>query len=196
MAQEIRTFIAIELPDTVRAMLSELQEELQQQTPSGAVRWVRPEGIHLTLEFLGQTPVDRIEPIVRALTLACAPFSSFTYTLGALGCFPNMRRPRVIWVAAEEPTGVIFELQGAIERACAELGFKAESKAFHPHLTLGRLRDRASAQERGSIGELIQRTEVPSVGAATAKVISLIRSDLRPMGAVYTTLREIELKEG
>ena len=196
MAQEIRTFIAIELPDLLKARLSELQQGLTKQTPPRAVRWVSPEGIHLTLKFLGQTSVDKIEPIAKALTLACAPFSPFTCMAGGLGCFPNLRRPRVIWVAVEEPTGTISELQGAIERACSELGFKGERRAFHPHLTLGRLRDWASAQERRAVGELIQRTEIPSLGVVAAKVISLIRSDLRPTGAVYTTLREIELKEG
>jgi len=196
MAQEIRTFIAIELSDLLKARLNELEEGLKEQAPPRAVRWVRPEGIHLTLKFLGQTPVGEIEPIVKALALACASFSPFLCTVGGLGCFPNLRRPRVIWVAVEEPMGAISRLQEAVERACAELGFGRESRAFHPHLTLGRLRDRASAQERRAVGELIQGTEAPCVGTLTAKMISLIRSDLRPTGAVYTTLREIELKEG
>lgn len=196
MPQEIRAFIAIELPNPLKASLMELQGRLKEQTPPRAVRWVRPEDIHLTLKFLGQTPVDRIEGIVRALSSACAPFSPFTYSVGGLGCFPNLRRPRVIWVGVQEPTSALSRLQGAIEGACAELGFQRERRAFHPHLTLGRLRDRVPAQERRAIGELIQRAEAASLGAGAAKGISLIRSDLRPTGAVYTTLREIELGEG
>lgn len=195
MPQEIRTFIAIELPDPIKASLTELQERLKGQAPPRAVRWVRSEGIHLTLKFLGQTSVDQIEGIAEALRLACASLSPFTYTVGGLGCFPNLRRPRVIWVGVQEPTGTLSRLSGAIEEACAELGFKRERRAFHPHLTLGRLRNRISAEERRAIGELVQETEVASLGAGTAKGISLIRSDLQPTGAVYTILREIELKE-
>ncbi len=195
MPQDIRTFIAIELPDPLKERLVELQEKLKEQAPPRAVRWVQPEGIHLTLKFLGQTPVDQIEGIVRALSSACVPLSSFTYTVGGLGCFPDLRRPQVIWVGVQEPTGALSGLQGAIEEACAELSFQREGRAFHPHLTLGRLRDRASAEERRAIGELIQGTEVASLGAGAARRVSLIRSDLRPTGAVYTTLREIELKE-
>lgn len=193
MPQDIRTFIAIELPDSLKASLMELQERLKEQAPPRAVRWVRSEGIHLTLKFLGQTPVDQIKGLVESLSSACAALSPFIYTVGGLGCFPNLRRPRVIWVGVQEPTGMLARLQGAVEGACADLGFKRERRAFHPHLTLGRLRDRVSTGERRAIGELIQGTEVASLGTVSARGVSLIRSDLRPTGAVYTTLREIEL---
>ena len=196
MSQEIRTFIAIELPDPLKASLVELQEELKERVPYRSVRWVQPQGIHLTLKFLGQTPVDQIERIAEALRSACAPLSSFTYTVGGLGCFPNLRRPRVVWVGVQEPTGTLSGLQRAIEDACEEFGFRRERRGFHPHLTLGRLRDRVSTGERRAVGEVVQTTEAASLSTLAAEGISLIRSDLLPTGAVYTTLREIELKEG
>jgi len=195
MGQDMRTFIAIELPEPLKASLRELQDRLSAQPPRGAVRWVQPQGIHLTLKFLGQTPAHRIEGIIEALRSACLPVPSFAYTVGGLGCFPNPVRPRVIWVGVQEPTGVLSRLQGAIEDACAGLGFEREGRAFHPHLTLGRLRDGVSTRDCRTIGEIVQRTEVASLGTAAARGISLIRSDLRPSGAVYTTLEEIELKE-
>jgi len=194
--REIRTFIAIELPRPIKAGLTELQDRLRAQAPPRAVRWVRPEGIHLTLKFLGRTPEGQIEDIVRALSSACAPFPPFACTVEGLGCFPNLHRPRVIWVGVQEPTGALSGLQRAIEEACAGLGFRRERRPFHPHLTLGRLQDRVSREERAVVSELIRRTEAASLGTMIARGVSLIRSDLRPGGAVYTTLREVELKEG
>jgi len=195
MPQQIRAFIAIELPDSLKDGLTKLQERLQEQAPPRAVRWVRPEGIHLTLKFLGPTPVDQIESLTEALISACAPFSPFTCTIGGLGCFPNPRRPRVIWVGVEEPTGVLQQMQRAIEDACADLGFKRERRGFHPHLTLGRLRDRTPSADLHTIGGLIQKMEIAPLGTLAVRGVSLIRSELRPTGAVYTTLREIDLEE-
>jgi len=195
MAQQIRAFIAIELPDPLRASLKGLQDRLKEQAPPRAVRWVQPQGIHLTLKFLGQTPVDQIEGLIKGLVSACAPLCSFTCTVGGLGCFPNPNRPRVIWAGVQEPTGALSRLQRAIEDACAELGFEPERRTFHPHLTLGRVRDGVPTGQRRAIGELIERTETASLATISAKGVSVIRSDLRPSGAVYTTLREIELKE-
>jgi 2'-5' RNA ligase len=196
MSQEIRTFIAIELPDSLKASLKELQDRLKRQAPPRAVRWTQPEGIHLTLKFLGQTPADQIEDIGEALRLACASFSPFAYTVGGLGCFPNLRRPRVIWVGVQEPTGALAELQEAVEAACAGLGFEREQRAFHPHLTLGRLQNRVTSGDLRAISDLVQRTEAVSLGTLAAQGISLIRSDLQPTGAVYTSLREIGFTEG
>ena len=195
MPEVIRAFIAIELPDSLRASLGKLQTGLQDQVPARTVRWVAPRGIHLTLKFLGSTRVDQIEGIAGDLTKACAPLPSFTYSVGGLGCFPNPRRPRVIWVGIQEPAGALSGLQGAIDEACSQWGFKREERAFHPHLTLGRTRDRISSRERRAIGDLVLETDAPSLGTVVAEGISLIRSDLRPGGAVYTTLREIGLKE-
>ncbi|MEA3345385.1 MAG: RNA 2',3'-cyclic phosphodiesterase [Chloroflexota bacterium] len=193
MSEEIRAFIAFELPDSLKESLMELQRELKGQVPQGVVRWTRPEGIHLTLKFLGQTPVDQIEDIAEALSSACAPFSPLTYTASGLGCFPNLRRPRVIWVGIEDPAGELSELQKAVEDACVESGFERERRAFHPHLTLGRVRRRASRGQRRAISELLQEREIASLGTVTVRKVSLIRSELRPTGAVYTTLREVKL---
>jgi 2'-5' RNA ligase len=196
MSQEIRTFVAVELPERLKASLVELQGRLKRQASQGAVRWTAPEGIHLTLKFLGQTPTGQIDDIVEALRLACAPLPSFPYTASELGCFPNLRRPRVIWVGVQEPAGALAALQKAVETACAGLGFERERRAFHPHLTLGRLQRRATSGDTRAMSDVVQRTQATSLGTETAHSISLIRSDLRPTGAVYTTLQEIELTGG
>jgi len=160
------------------------------------MRWVQPGGIHLTLKFLGQTPIGQIGAIDEALRLAYAGIPCFSCSAGELGCFPDPRRPRVVWVGVQERTGALSRLQSVTEDACVGLGFRRERRAFHAHLTLGRLRDRASARERRSVGELVEGAETGSLATVTATAISLIHSDLQPGGAVYTTLREIELEEG
>ncbi len=197
MDQEIRTFVAIELPDPLRASLRALQDRLGAQISPRSVRWVQPRGIHLTLKFLGQTSGNLIDAIAGALHSACADIAPFTYSVGGLGCFPDPRRPRVIWVGVQERTGTLGRLQRAVDDACAQFGFERERRAFHPHLTLGRLRDRrTSARERRAIGELIEESEVTSLATVMATGVSFIRSDLRPDGAVYTTLEEIALRKG
>jgi len=102
--EKIRSFIAIELSENILSAIADLQRQLKNQVPAGTVRWVRPEGIHLTLQFLGDVPAVKINSIAQALTETCAPCQPFSITIGGLGCFPNARRPRVTWVGADEPT--------------------------------------------------------------------------------------------
>jgi len=194
MPDTIRAFVATELPGPIKAGLTELQECLKRKAPPNAVRWVQARDIHLTLKFLGPTRMDQIEPLAQALGTACAPFLALTYTVSGLGCFPNLRRPRVIWVGVEELSGGLARLQGAIEAACAGLGFEREERGFDPHLTLGRLRDQAAPADQRAIGDMVQGLEKPFLGTATVEGISLIRSDLQPAGPVYTVLHRFELK--
>ncbi len=190
----IRSFIAIELSENILAAIADLQKQLKNQVPKDTVRWVQPEGIHLTLQFLGDVPLPKIEPIAQALVTACAPFRPFSITVGGLGCFPNLRRPRVTWVGVEEPTGTLAALQKAVERALIPLGFTPEKRAFHPHLTLGRTRRQASRDQAQALGTLVSKTSLPLLGQMEVQWVSLMRSDLRPTGAVYTQLATAPLQ--
>ena len=186
--EKIRSFIAIELSENILSAIADLQRQLKNQVPAGTVRWVRPEGIHLTLQFLGDVPAVKINSIAQALTETCAPCQPFSITIGGLGCFPNARRPRVTWVGADEPTGTLAALQKAIERAMVPLGFTPERRAFHPHLTLGRTKRQATRDQAQALGTLITTTQIPFLGQMNVRQVCLIRSDLRPTGAVYTRL--------
>jgi 2'-5' RNA ligase len=190
----LRTFIAIELDEELKGNLRRLQAHLDEQVSPRSVRWVRPEGIHLTLKFLGDTPADRVEEIGAALTRATDGFAPFTFTVGGLGCFPNARQPRVVWVGLHEPTGVLADLQGAIESQVAPLGFPTEKRPFRPHLTLGRVQRRASKSEVREIGEAVAASAIGEIDEMRVTVVTYIKSDLRPSGAVYTTLTEATLK--
>ena len=192
--KQIRTFIAIELDETISAALADLQRRLKAKVPQGSVRWVKPEGIHLTLKFLGDAPANRIEEIERSLAWACARFPAFSFSVEGLGCFPNPRRPRVVWVGVQEESGTLTRLQKAIEDEMEKLGFAPEGRRFHAHLTLGRTQRRASSGDVRRLGQLVSETEIGRLGQMEARVVSLMKSDLRPTGAVYTQLAAVKLE--
>ncbi len=189
----LRTFIAIELSRELKESLDRLQERLREQVPPRSVRWVQPDGIHLTLKFLGDTTEDKVEAVKAALVRAAAGWGPFSFTVGELGCFPNARQPRVVWVGVQEPSGALARLQQTVETHVAPLGFPTEKRPFSPHLTLGRVQKHASRSEVRQIGEVVAANTVGSLGQMTATAISYIKSDLRPGGAVYTTLFEARL---
>ena len=191
--EKIRAFIAIELDESIKDGLTELQERLKGKVPRGSVRWVRTAGIHLTLKFLGDVPADQIGEITRALQKSCQGFAPFSLSCGGLGCFPTLKRPRVVWVGIQEETGTLAQLQKAIEENVAPLGYPTEKRKFSPHLTLGRVQRRVSSGDRRRLGELVGASEIGMLGQMEVRSVNLIRSDLRPSGAVYTRLAEVEL---
>jgi len=192
--ETVRAFIAIELDHTILQMLDKLQAELKRQASSKAVRWVDSSGIHLTLKFLGDAPIVQLDGLIAGLQRACHGFEPFTIACVGLGCFPSPSRPRVIWVGVDEPRGILAELQRAVEREIAPLGYLVEDRAFSPHLTLGRVRREASRDDLRRLGELLAAQRVGKLAQMEVRAVSLIRSDLRPTGAVYTRLYEAGLK--
>lgn len=189
----LRTFIAIELDAELRMNLGRLQDQLRRRVAPRSIRWVRPEGIHLTLKFLGDTPSARVSEVEAALVRAAAGIPCFTVTMGGLGCFPNARRPRVVWVGLQEATGALARLRDAVEAEVSPLGFPTERRQFQPHLTLGRVQRRASTSEVREIGNAVMASPTGTVDEMTVSSVSYIKSDLRPTGAVYTILSEAKL---
>ena len=190
----LRTFIAVELDEVLLHDLAALQNRFKKQTPMGSVKWVAPAGMHLTLKFLGDTPSERVPEIVAALQRACAGFSPFDLTLEGRGCFPNFHKPRVIWVSVREPGHALSRLQRAIEEYVAPLGWPTEARGFSPHLTLGRVSRNVDPDTIAAVGRAAENSIVEEVGAQHVDRVYLIRSDLRPTGAVYKTLAEAPLR--
>lgn len=191
--EQIRAFVAIELPDTVKAALSQLQRRLKQAEPS-AVKWVAPDSVHLTLKFLGNIPADTVATISDAISGATRGTAAFRLELARPGVFPNSRSPRVVWVGLGGETGTLAVLQQDIERALVPLGFPAEGRGFSPHLTLGRVRDTASPAERRQLGEFVASLTLSAAPAFKADSVSLMRSTLLREGAVYSRLASFELR--
>jgi 2'-5' RNA ligase len=190
----LRTFVAVELDEELSGRLARVQDQLRGQLSPRSVRWVRQGGIHLTLKFLGDTLPDQVEAVKIALGKAVSGISPFTFTVGGLGCFPNARRPRVVWVGLYEPTGALSRLRDAVEDQVTPLGFPTENRPFHPHLTLGRVQRNASKSEVREVGEVVEASAIGNLYEMTVKQVSYIKSDLKPGGAVYTTLYEARLQ--
>ena len=160
---------------------------------SHTARWVSAQSIHLTLEFLGDVSAGRIEEVERAIRRACVSVEAFSISLTSTGCFPNLRRPRVAWMGVGGDAEALIRLQGSVESELGHIGFPAERRRFHPHLTLARMRRNARAQECAEFGEFISTARVDESVSMVVREVSLMRSDLRPSGAVYTCLGAIPL---
>ena len=194
--ETIRAFIAIPLPGSLLEKIAGIQRQLEKQAPPRSVRWVHTEGIHLTLKFLGDTPTEKLAEIKQALAAVARHAPACTFSVGELGCFPNPRRPRVVWVGVQEPTGRLAALQDAVEEAIAPLGYPPEGRGFTPHLTLGRVQQRASHSDAARVGEVVASTKVEQLAQVPAHHFALIRSVLKPTGAEYTVLEEFPLRGG
>jgi 2'-5' RNA ligase len=179
----IRAFIALELPDVARRTLAELQNALRRElTP---VRWVRPEGIHLTLKFLGDIPDERVAEIGPALTSAVQDRPPLNLVIKGLGVFPGVRKARVIWAGLGGETAGLIDLHQRVDVALASLGFDREGRPFKAHLTLGRFKKAPPAPVL--VAALEDRSDYPPC-ELTAQRVVLYRSELRPQGARYTAL--------
>lgn len=186
MAQ-LRLFIAIELPNDVLSALSQVQHTLQRDPALARLRWVRQEGIHLTLKFLGETPSERRPAIEAAIARAVAGIAPFELHLGKLGRFGSRNSSRVLWIDVNGDTEALSRLQAAVEREVTALGFPADGRAFSAHLTLARIPPERAREVAEPLDQAIRSTAVPSA-AMTAAEVSLIKSDLQRGGAVYTQL--------
>ena len=184
---DIRLFIAIETPADIRAQIAQIQGRLRE---SGAdVRWEPEEKLHATLKFLGNTPDEKVQPVADALELVSRQHTRCTITYTNLGCFPTSRSPRVVWIGIEDPSEALRALFLDIEESMASLGFERETRPFHPHLTLGRVK---GSRNLGRLLAMLKTVTFQSQPVIVPE-IALVRSDLRPSGSVYTTLKAIPL---
>jgi len=192
--EQVRSFIAIELPDELKLGLTQLEARLK-MSKQPWVKWVDPYSIHLTLKFLGGIAVDRISEITRAMEEAIQGISPFSLAVKDLGVFPNLRRVQVVWVGISGEVDKISQLQQNIESNLARLGFAPESRPFTPHLTLARLRDRASLDERQGFGQLIAGTRFEEAYTFKVEAINLMKSQLAREGAIYHRISSVGLKK-
>jgi 2'-5' RNA ligase len=179
----VRAFIALEIGPKMRQAIAELQESLRPRVPGA--RFVRPEGIHLTLRFLGEARPDQVEVLRPALGTAARSCPPLEIRVRGLGTFPERGAPRVLWLGIEAPESV-RALQRACETAAVGAGFAREGRPFRAHLTLARFRER------------VRRPELPPTELGTTGLSHLIlfQSELKPGGAVYTPVARFALGRG
>ena len=189
----VRAFIAVDISGEARDALAGVAKRLQEQGVSG-VRWVRPEGIHLTLKFLGDIESAMVGRVMEGIESACEGTAPFKLGLSRPGAFPSSKSPRVAWVGLKGDLDLLERLQGRIDREMhSACGFPEERRAFTPHLTLGRMRENASGEERRRMGEALVRATLEDGVWWQVKEVYLIRSTLTPSGAVYDILGSREL---
>jgi len=178
-----RLFVSMDLPQAIKEAAGIVQKRLRE---TGAdVSWTRPEGMHLTLKFLGDVEKKRLQDIQAALTETGGSFHPITIAREGLGGFPTLDKPREIWLGLKEPSGELIGLQKRMDRALALLGFPQESRDFHPHLTLGRVR---SHRDGGALLQALKVLDPVRLGEWRLGEINLMQSALRPGGSVYTKL--------
>ena len=185
-AERIRSFIAIDLEEPVRAALRQLLSQLAHIQAD--VRWVREAGLHMTLKFLGSVEAGRLQQLQAALAAGLAGQPALHVQARGLGGFPTLRRPRVLWVGLHGE-GVV-ELAAAVERVTSKLGFEAENRAFTPHITLGRVN---GTRGWSRVEGVFKAHLSDDFGNSIVDKVTMYRSTLRPDGAVYTPLWTIPL---
>jgi len=188
MMERIRTFIALEIPIDLKERLGHLQQALK-QLGIGA-RWVRPENIHLTLKFIGDTPETEIDKISAALLQAASLSSPMVLNANSIGIFPNIRKPRVLWAGLEGQVEELCCLQRELDVQLETLGFKRDKKPFRGHLTLGRFKQGGNV---GPVSEAVQKYQDTNFGVINVNDIALFLSDLKPSGPVYKKLASAAL---
>ncbi|HJX12643.1 MAG TPA: RNA 2',3'-cyclic phosphodiesterase [Dehalococcoidales bacterium] len=190
--EDIRSFIAVELTPEIKLALARLQDHLKAGYRA-PVRWVAPENIHLTLKFLGNVSPGLTGSVTTALEKAAAGMRPLHLEVTGLGVFPNPRRVQIVWVGMAGELESLGRLQQRIESGLAHLGFKAESRPFTPHLTLGRVRESATPDERQELGWFIAKSTFQGGGPLEVGAVYLMRSRLTPEGPVYSRLGSVRL---
>lgn len=184
-----RLFISLDLPQAIKEAAEKVRQRLQAAQASRNVRWdiswTRPEGMHLTLKFLGEVEARQVQEIQEAVAETGQAFRPITIRVEELGGFPTMHAPRVIWLGIKEPIGDLVRLQKRVDQVLVPLGFPPEARDFHPHLTLGRVK---SPKGRDALVQALEDLDPVRLGEWRLEELDLMRSMLQPGGAVYTKL--------
>jgi 2'-5' RNA ligase len=185
----LRCFVAIEIPEQIKSFLGEIEERLKKYRAD--IRWVKPENIHLTLKFMGNTEEANIKKISLVIDEVCHRYHPFCFKVKGIGAFPNKRTPRVLWTGIEN-NDKLRSLQRDIEDGLTSAGFKKEEKGFSAHITLGRFK---SLRGKDVLFNNIKDLEDKEFGSVDVRAVSLMKSDLHPDGARYTRIYKSELKQ-
>ena len=185
---DIRCFIAVNLPDETRNALGSVITELKK---TGAdVKWVNAGNIHLTLKFLGNTDASLIPALTDALSKKLSLYHAFYITIAGVGCFPSEKRPRVIWVGMKD-SEVLANIQKDVDAVLTGFGFAPEVRSFSPHLTIGRVR---SLKKIAELMTRIADFRMSDLGRVEVSAVHIMKSELKPAGAEYSSLVRIPLR--
>jgi 2'-5' RNA ligase len=188
----MRLFIALELPAAVQTALQKIQQQIQ-RSGTHPVKWVRPEGMHLTLQFLGETEEQRVPAILDALEAVQVAHTQAMVSplyLAAAGAFPHLKRPQTLWVGVDGDTRALSQMQQAVGQGMEPLGFAPETRPFRAHLTLGRVRKDAASRERAALGAAVAALPQPAAVNWSIGNPYLFESTLTPAGPIYRRISQ------
>jgi RNA 2',3'-cyclic 3'-phosphodiesterase len=188
----IRAFVAIEMPIEIQRGLTEAISNLQTEFKGLPIRWIPIDSVHLTLKFLGELQEGDINSISQALGEQLKEFGRFDVSIGGIGVFPDASKPNVLWIGLES-NDQLNKLQNAVEAALIPFGYPREARWFSPHITLARVKRGAGYSDLRRIGELATAVRPAIKAAGRVDAVTLLRSELKPSGAVYNALSHVPL---
>jgi len=183
----IRAFVGVRIDPKMTQKISEVQSQLKRSLTG--IRWVVQENLHFTLKFLGAVEEEKITSIIETVGRAVCAVQPFSLAAGGIGVFPDIRKPRVLWVGLEAQG--LQTLSQEVEAALEPLGFVPEKRGFKPHLTIGRWRNFTANAQR--LREEIDHWKNQDFGQSTVEDVVIFQSILKPNGAVYSPLQIITL---
>jgi 2'-5' RNA ligase len=184
----IRTFIAVDLGKAIRDRLVALQAKLGRSGTE--VKWVEPENLHVTLLFLGEVDDRQVPEVCRVVGECVAKHSAFPLTIETTGCFPSLRRPRIVWVGVGEGAQPLCALHDELETPLTALGYRREERRYTPHITLGRVK---SDRSTDTLSAALAKEAAWKAGEKTVEEILVMSSELTPRGPLYTVLSRARL---
>jgi 2'-5' RNA ligase len=182
----LRTFIALPALPTVQQAIAEVQKKLK--TVQADVKWEPQDKFHITLIFLGNVEQSKLERLSTALAKSFQQFRSFTISYESIGAFPTIRNPRIVWIGIQS-NQTVLDLQAAAGQVCAEFGFPKEDRVFHPHITLGRVKETRNVVR---LTEAIKTVTFDPIEMYCSEIV-LMKSELHPSGSIYTILKTFPL---
>ena len=189
----IRAFLAIETPPEIQNKLKSLIARFNQPA-NHSIRWVKAENIHLTLKFFGETPKDKIELLTYRMQQEFKDLPPMQLTVGSFGAFPNLGHPRVFWCGVQAGNE-LKDIQKRIDSISSDFGFPAENRPFSPHLTLGKVNDRAELEDVRKVSDLIRQSPAETIGVIRVTQLTVFSSKLSPGGSIYSPIFCIDLKD-
>jgi len=190
--EEIKTFIALEIPDFAKRQCIHAINHLQGAIKQG-VSWEKPAKLHLTLRFLRDIRPKTIPLLKLMLDSVLKSFHSFNLEIGTLGVFPSWKAPRVIWLGLDQPSSVLMHLQQEIETQVQIVGYKTELRKFSPHVTIGHVQRHLTPETLESLGKRIKEQPVIPLETVNIQRIILFESKLLRTGSVYSPLHAVKL---
>ncbi|MBI5119165.1 RNA 2',3'-cyclic phosphodiesterase [Candidatus Poribacteria bacterium] len=185
----IRTFVAVTMAGSLHKTLGEVIDKFSSSKAS--VKWVEPHNAHLTLKFLGNVEEARLAEVFAACEKAAKGFKPIDLEVRAVGCFPSMKRPRVVWLGIEKGAEAIRQLQQKVESELERIGFPREDKDFKAHLTIGRVKGQQGVQR---LCGLLEEERNVFIGSMRAEKLSVMKSQPLSTGPVYTEMKAIPLE--